>query len=70
MNNLVQNNPSMVNPNKSLLVSSHILSGTKFKEDNPDLDFLVNPKQSDYEEEKKQVVLINNIGTEATEADT
>jgi hypothetical protein len=42
----------MIRPNRSLLVSSHILSGSKFKDDNPDLDFLVNPKQSDYFDNK------------------
>jgi hypothetical protein len=35
-------------------MSSHILSGSRFKEDNPDLEYLVNPKQSDYKEEIKE----------------
>ena len=56
----------MVRANKSLLMSSHILSGTKFNEDNPDLDFLVNPKQSDYNEEKAKAVYYFNIGTKAS----
>jgi hypothetical protein len=56
----------MVKANRSLLMSSHILSGTKFKEDNPDLDYLVNPKQSDYNEENNKAVNFINIGTKAS----